>query len=204
MRRPTISPTGVILEILLTAGLLASWTISFLSANNAVTGVPPGTRKLILGLWFTSDPLWPAMALAVTAIAAMIVRHWLPVPALVVAAVVVASATWFYPLVMFAEFSWKFILGVTGFWAMWKTKWFLPAALVVLAASAFGAARVFSINARLEAQGTPGLLQSNLDSFNNLGTALTFAAVSIARQYSMSGSAYLASYTMSSPITSPR
>lgn len=176
-RRPTVTALGVALELLLAGGLFGSWTVAFLSARATVSGIPTGTRNLIFFVWSTSDPLWPSVALGAVAAVAMVVRHWIPLPALVVLSTVVVVANWFYPLVMYSQFAAPLMLVITSFWAMWKTRWFGLGAAILLIASALSMARVFTINGRLE---DGGLLQSELQSMNMIGTTMTLAAIAVA------------------------
>lgn len=178
--RPRVAPTfiGVALEVLLAGGLMASWIVAYYTARSFTTGVPEGTRKLTLGLWSTSDPLWPALILGIAAVLVMMTRHWCPRAAFFLVAIIVSIATWFYPLVVYNQFASSLILAVAGFWAMWKSRWPIPSAVFLLAAALFGQVRAFEINNRFEAQGA--MVQAELQSINAVVSGLALAAIVIA------------------------
>lgn len=176
--QPSITPLGVGLEVVLLAALTAPWVFAWRSIESLIDSLPPGNGVLLLSTWSTSEPLWGSLVLCLVSIAFLAVRHWIPLTSCAVIAVAVAALGWWYPLVGSSQFTSMLVLVIASFWAMWKTRWFVPVAILSTAALSVAPIRAFSIYDRLEALG--GVSEARLQSINGLVSSAAFAAIAAA------------------------
>lgn len=175
--------TLVLLETLLVAVLVLSWTVAYLAAQGVLNELPLGSRNYLLALYATQGRLWPAFALAIIGVILLLARHWWPTPSFLGVSAVVMFIEWNYPYLTRVQFASTIMLVVSAFWALWFTRRFWPLATIALVVAAITTAAGYRVNRNLSTASTLDLTSDRLVDLGSVaGTlqAVLLVAVAVA------------------------
>lgn len=135
-------------EVTLIVVLVVAWVLAWLANVRPLDSYSPAGRSLLLNHWYTAETLWPSLVIGLLAIAALPLRHKLPLAVLFAIGAAVLTLEWFYPLVV--SFSVTFALKTAVFWAAWKVqRWWVVGAVIIPVVVALSV-REFQVNRRFE------------------------------------------------------